>query len=157
MLRRPGKRRPILLLLLLPLLALPACGGSGPALIDDVPLPDASLPTGAPDAGAAGSDAGARSDATVPPPPDSGSASDASALPDTGAGPIRAIPPGVLARKAIAYSGYRTGQSPETQTYPSDAEVKADLEILIQGGWTFLRLYDCSPFAESVPPVTETV
>lgn len=69
---------------------------------------------------------------------------------DAGPAGSRAIPPSVLARKAIAYSGYRAGQSPDTQTYPTDAQIQSDLELLVQGGWTFLRLYDCSPFAQSV-------
>jgi exo-beta-1,3-glucanase (GH17 family) len=58
---------------------------------------------------------------------------------------LRAIPPDVLARKAICYSGYRAGQSPENATYPSEAQIKEDLQLLIRGGWTFLRLFDCSP------------
>jgi exo-beta-1,3-glucanase (GH17 family) len=75
---------------------------------------------------------------------------------DAGPPGSRAIPPSVLARKAIAYSGYRAGQSPDTLTYPTDAQVQADLELLIQGGWTFLRLYDCSPFAQSVMRLIKT-
>jgi exo-beta-1,3-glucanase (GH17 family) len=54
----------------------------------------------------------------------------------------------VLARKAICYSGYRAGQSPDSQVYPSEAQIKQDLELLLRGGWTFLRLFDASPHAE---------
>jgi exo-beta-1,3-glucanase (GH17 family) len=55
-----------------------------------------------------------------------------------------------LARKAIAYSGYRAGQSPDLQIYPSEAEIKADLDLLVRGGWTLLRLFDSGPHAERV-------
>ena len=49
---------------------------------------------------------------------------------------------------AICYSGYREGQIPG-QVYPSYAEIKEDLEILSKN-WSLLRLYDCSPHAETV-------
>lgn len=62
----------------------------------------------------------------------------------------RDLPDTVVARKAIAYSGYRTGQSPDLQTYPSEGEIKADLDLLIRGGWTLLRLFDSGPHAERV-------
>lgn len=50
---------------------------------------------------------------------------------------------------AICYSGYREGQSPRDQVYPSYAEICEDLGIL-QHSWKFLRLYDCSPHAQIV-------
>lgn len=50
---------------------------------------------------------------------------------------------------AICYSGYRNGQSPVDQVYPSYDEVHEDLRILSRN-WGFLRLYDCSPHAELV-------
>jgi exo-beta-1,3-glucanase (GH17 family) len=50
---------------------------------------------------------------------------------------------------AICYSGYRRGQSPRTATYPSYDDVLEDLRIL-EGGWSYLRLYDASPHAELV-------
>ena len=50
---------------------------------------------------------------------------------------------------AICYSGYREGQSPGDGTYPSYAEISEDLEILAKN-WEYLRLYDCSPHAETV-------
>ena len=49
---------------------------------------------------------------------------------------------------AICYSGYREGQVPG-QVYPSYDEVKEDLQILSKN-WSLLRLYDCSPHAETV-------
>ncbi|MGB5441639.1 MAG: glycosyl hydrolase, partial [Gammaproteobacteria bacterium] len=50
---------------------------------------------------------------------------------------------------AICYSGYREGQSPQAGVFPSYAEISEDLNILAKN-WKFLRLYDCSPHAETV-------
>ena len=49
---------------------------------------------------------------------------------------------------AICYSGYREGQCPGIK-YPSYAEIKEDLLILAKN-WQYLRLYDCTPHAETV-------
>jgi exo-beta-1,3-glucanase (GH17 family) len=62
----------------------------------------------------------------------------------------RTLPAEVLSRKAIAYSGYRTGQSPEIQAFPSQAEITEDLRLLVRGGWGFIRLFDAGPHAEGV-------
>src|SRR5262245_6534862 len=62
----------------------------------------------------------------------------------------RHIAPAVLARHAIAYSGYRTGQSPEIQKYPSKQEIAEDLALLVRGGWTWIRLFDASTHAARV-------
>jgi exo-beta-1,3-glucanase (GH17 family) len=62
----------------------------------------------------------------------------------------RAIPDEALARRAIAYSGYRMSESPEIQAYPSEQEIKEDLQLLIRGHWTFIRLFDCSVHAQRV-------
>jgi exo-beta-1,3-glucanase (GH17 family) len=80
-----------------------------------------------------------------------GDAGDAGGSPDLG-GPFvrRYIPDDVLARKAISYSGYRGTQSPDAHSYPREDEIKEDLQLLIRGNWTFLRLFDCSPHAERV-------
>ncbi|HEX9296004.1 MAG TPA: hypothetical protein VF881_09210 [Polyangiaceae bacterium] len=67
----------------------------------------------------------------------------------------RAIADDVLARKAIAYSGYRENQSPGTHRYPTADQVHEDLQLLIRGGWTFLRLFDCSQHAETVLKVIQ--
>lgn len=48
---------------------------------------------------------------------------------------------------AICYSGYRAGQDPRQGIYPSRAEVREDLEILVRH-WSYLRLYDASRHAE---------
>lgn len=50
---------------------------------------------------------------------------------------------------AICYSGYRENQSPHDATYPSYAQIREDLAILAKN-WRYLRLYDCSPHAETV-------
>jgi exo-beta-1,3-glucanase (GH17 family) len=50
---------------------------------------------------------------------------------------------------AICYSGYREGQNPGTGVYPTYDEIREDLLILAKN-WNYLRLYDCSPHAETV-------
>jgi len=50
---------------------------------------------------------------------------------------------------AICYSGYREGQSPRDDVYPSYEEIKEDL-LILKDRWKFLRLYDCSRHAEIV-------
>jgi len=50
---------------------------------------------------------------------------------------------------AICYSGYRDGQSPLTESYPSLAQVTEDL-LLLQRQWRYLRIYDCSRHADLV-------
>ena len=55
---------------------------------------------------------------------------------------------------AICYSGYREGQSPEKEIYPTREQVREDLRILRER-WTFLRLYDCTQHAETVLEVIE--
>lgn len=57
--------------------------------------------------------------------------------------------------RAICYSGFRNGQSPETGIFPSYEEIKEDL-LMLQGHWEYLRLYDCDPHAETVLDVIET-
>ena len=62
---------------------------------------------------------------------------------------------GLASGKAICYSGYREGQSPETGIYPSYEQIKEDL-LILQNQWTYLRLYDCSEHAEIVLKVIDT-
>jgi len=50
---------------------------------------------------------------------------------------------------AICYSGYREGQSPVDQTFPSYEQVVEDLKILDEQ-WQYLRIYDCSRHADLV-------
>jgi exo-beta-1,3-glucanase (GH17 family) len=70
----------------------------------------------------------------------------AAALPD----PARPIADAVLARRAMAYSGYRANEDPTAGTYPTPAEIKEDLLLLQRGHWTFIRLFDCSLHAQRV-------
>lgn len=56
--------------------------------------------------------------------------------------------------KAICYSGFRDGQSPETGIFPSYDEVKEDL-LMLQGHWQYLRLYDCDLHSQTVLDVIE--
>jgi len=50
---------------------------------------------------------------------------------------------------AICYSGYREGQNPHERKFPSYEEIREDL-LILAGNWQYLRLYDCSPHAETV-------
>jgi exo-beta-1,3-glucanase (GH17 family) len=50
---------------------------------------------------------------------------------------------------AICYSGYRAGQSPLEGVYPSYEQVHEDL-LILEKNWKYLRLYDCSPHADTV-------
>ena len=63
-------------------------------------------------------------------------------LPDSGGTPMKH-------GNAICYSGYRDGQSPHAGIYPSYEQIREDLQILARN-WQYLRLYDCSPHAETV-------
>ena len=56
---------------------------------------------------------------------------------------------GVKPGKAICYSGYREGQSPDIGIYPTYEQVKEDL-LILHDHWDYLRLYDCTPHAELV-------
>ena len=51
--------------------------------------------------------------------------------------------------KAICYSGYRDGQSPETGELPSYEQVKQDL-LILQEQWQSLRLYASDSHSETV-------
>ena len=59
----------------------------------------------------------------------------------------RAIP--LAHKRAICYSGFRDGQSPDAGVFPSPAEIASDFEIL-QGHWDALRLYACDVHTERV-------
>lgn len=50
--------------------------------------------------------------------------------------------------KAICYSGYREGQDPRREIYPSREEIREDLRLLARF-WTVIRLYDSSQHAET--------
>ena len=59
----------------------------------------------------------------------------------------QAIP--LVHKRAICYSGFRDGQSPDAGMFPSPAEIASDFEIL-QGHWDALRLYACDVHTERV-------
>lgn len=56
--------------------------------------------------------------------------------------------------RAICYSGYREGQSPNTGIYPSYEQIKEDL-LILQNNWKYIRIYDCSEHAEIILDVIE--
>jgi exo-beta-1,3-glucanase (GH17 family) len=55
---------------------------------------------------------------------------------------------------AICYSGFRSGQSPDTGIFPAYEEVREDLLILGRN-WKYLRLYDCDKQTELVLEVIQ--
>ena len=57
--------------------------------------------------------------------------------------------PALAHRRAICYSGFRDGQSPDAGVFPSAAEIVSDFEIL-EGRWDALRLYACDVHTERV-------
>ncbi|MCX6266118.1 MAG: glycosyl hydrolase [Bacteroidetes bacterium] len=61
---------------------------------------------------------------------------------------------GLATGKAICYSGYRDGQSPELGIYPAYEQIKEDL-LILQNHWSYIRLYDCSLHAETVLKVID--
>ena len=61
---------------------------------------------------------------------------------------------GLAIGKAICYSGYREGQSPDSEIFPTYEQVKEDL-LILHGRWKYLRLYDCSLHAETVLDVIQ--
>lgn len=56
--------------------------------------------------------------------------------------------------KAICYSGFREGQSPDACIFPSYQQIKEDL-LILQGHWKYLRLYACDQQTETVLEVIE--
>jgi len=50
---------------------------------------------------------------------------------------------------ALCYSGYRLGQSPQTQTFPSQAQVLEDLRI-VERHWRLVRVYGSDRHSEDV-------
>lgn len=52
-------------------------------------------------------------------------------------------------KRAICYSGFRDGQSPDARVFPSKDEIASDFRIL-QGDWDALRLYACDTHCERV-------
>lgn len=52
-------------------------------------------------------------------------------------------------KRAICYSGFRDGQSPDEGVFPSEAEILEDL-LLLRGHWDALRVYACDLHTERV-------
>ena len=52
-------------------------------------------------------------------------------------------------KRAICYSGFRDGQSPDLGKYPSVEEIRSDL-MMLKGHWSALRLYACDEHAKRV-------
>ncbi len=63
---------------------------------------------------------------------------------------IRPLDPDVFNRKAVSYSGFRTGQSPETGVHPSRAEILEDLRILEDAGFGLLRVFSSGEHGRAV-------
>jgi exo-beta-1,3-glucanase (GH17 family) len=61
---------------------------------------------------------------------------------------------GIPKGKAICYSGYRDGQSPDSGVYPTYQQIREDL-LMLHNHWAYLRLYDCSNHAETVLKVID--
>ena len=61
---------------------------------------------------------------------------------------------GIPKGKAICYSGYRDGQSPDSEVYPTYQQIREDL-LMLHNHWAYLRLYDCSLHAETVLKVID--
>ena len=57
-------------------------------------------------------------------------------------------------KRAICYSGFRDGQSPDAGIFPSEAEILEDL-LLLKGHWDALRVYACDLHTERVLKVIE--
>jgi exo-beta-1,3-glucanase (GH17 family) len=79
--------------------------------------------------------------------------SDASASPEAAVVvPVvpRPVSEDVFTRNAIAYSGYRAGQRPGSANRVTEDQVREDLQLLLRGGWTFIRLFDSSDHAATV-------
>lgn len=55
----------------------------------------------------------------------------------------------------ICYSGYRQGQSPQTQTYPTQAEILEDMQIL-ERHWRMIRTYGSDRHSEDILQVIRT-
>lgn len=56
--------------------------------------------------------------------------------------------------KAICYSGFREGQSPDTGIYPTYEEIKEDL-LILHNNWKYIRLYDCDQHSDTVLEVIQ--
>ena len=56
--------------------------------------------------------------------------------------------------RAICYSGFRDGQSPDAGIFPSFEEIREDL-LILEKNWKYVRLYDCDLQAEMALQIIE--
>lgn len=63
---------------------------------------------------------------------------------------IRSLDPSLLAQRAISYSGFRLGQSPASDIYPTQAEVLEDLQLLVDEGFGFIRIFSANQHGQDV-------
>jgi exo-beta-1,3-glucanase (GH17 family) len=63
---------------------------------------------------------------------------------------LRPLPPEIWSRQAIAYSGFRAGQSPEKAIFPSKQEILDDLTLLRAAGFGLIRVYSSGPHGRAI-------
>jgi exo-beta-1,3-glucanase (GH17 family) len=107
----------------------------------EMPVPDSGDGDGEPDGDGSDIDAGSGDDGA--------DADGDDAEPPCAVAGRRCIPAQALARKGLAYSGYRRGQRPGGML-PSEAQIREDLQLITRAGYGFIRLYDSGPHAERV-------
>ncbi len=66
---------------------------------------------------------------------------------------IRPLDPAVWHRKAVCYSGFREGQSPETGIYPTREEILEDLRLLQKEGFGLIRVFSSGTHGRRVVKV----
>jgi hypothetical protein len=63
---------------------------------------------------------------------------------------LRPLDTAIFNRKAVSYSGFRRGQSPDTGVHPSREEILEDLRILEQAGFGLLRVFSSGEHGRAV-------
>lgn len=66
---------------------------------------------------------------------------------------IRTLDPALLSQRALSYSGFREGQSPSSSIYPSESEVLEDLQLLVNEGFGFIRIFSTNQHGQDVVEV----
>ncbi|GAB6090226.1 glycosyl hydrolase family 17 protein [Spirochaeta dissipatitropha] len=74
---------------------------------------------------------------------------------DQTVGDLRALDSEVFSRKALSYSGFREGQSPEDGIYPSKAEILEDLQLLAAKGFGLIRVFSSGQHGRDVIEVID--